>query len=103
MTRQKVLTLSVVLLFLALFSHAAEAPVIQWPLELEGPGGKIAIYEPQPETFQGDKLTARAAVAVLLKGKKEPVFGAAWFNARVATDRAARTVTLLELTVSRSK
>jgi hypothetical protein len=71
-----------------------------WPREIIVPEGEIVIYQPQLETFKGDKLTARAAVSVTRKGETEPVFGAVWFDARVQTDRDTRIVTPLEVKVS---
>ena len=49
-----------------------------WPREIETKRGKVVIYQPQPDTFEGNVLTARAAVSVIPQDK-EPVFGAAWF------------------------
>jgi hypothetical protein len=71
----------------------------EWPREIVTPEATITLYQPQPETFSGDKLTARTAVSVTQKSK-EPVFGAIWVNARVATDRTARIVTLVSMTVT---
>ncbi len=74
----------------------------QWPHDIEAKQAKITLYQPQPEVFSGDKLSARAAVAVT-PTSQEPIFGAVWMDARVATDRAARTVTLVDLKVTNVK
>jgi len=74
----------------------------QWPREIETPEAKITLYQPQPETFSGDKLSVRAAVAVTPK-TSEPVFGAIWVDARVATDRTARIITLVNVKVTAVK
>jgi hypothetical protein len=74
-----------------------------WPRDIETPKAKIVIYQPQLETLTDDKLTARAAVSVTKQGAAEPVFGAVWFSARILTDRDARTVTTLSVTVSDAK
>jgi hypothetical protein len=71
-----------------------------WPRDIIIPEGKIVIYQPQLESFKGDKLTARAAVSVTKQGETEPVFGAVWFAARVSTDRDARMVTILDTKVT---
>ena len=76
----------------------AEEP--RWPREIQAPHARIVIYQPQIEEFRGDKLTARAAVAVTVEGKDEPVFGAVWFAATVRTDRDTRMVILEHLEVS---
>ena len=44
-----------------------------WPREIDTAKGKIVIYQPQVDTFSGDKLTSRAAVSVTPTGKGEPV------------------------------
>ena len=78
---------------------AARAETPEWPQEIYLNAGKVTIYQPQPETFKDDKLTARAAVAVTLTDNTEPVFGAVWIESRVSTDRDARTVTILDTKV----
>ena len=72
-----------------------------WPLRIDSPIGQIVVYQPQPETFVADKLTARAAVSITTPPATEPTFGAMWMNARVATDRSIRTVTILDMDIKR--
>ena len=83
----------------------AETPMkgIGWPLQLTAPHGTVLIYQPQPESFKGDLLTARAAVSVRLKGKETVSYGAAWFDAHVSADKAARTVRILRIEVPKVK
>lgn len=76
----------------------AEAP--RWPRTIDHLLAKIVIYQPQVESFKGDKLTARAAVSVTPTGSNTPVFGALWVSARVVTDRDERTADLQSLTVT---
>ena len=71
----------------------------EWPITFETAKGRFVLYLPQPETFRGDKITARAAVSATPAGKTQPVFGAIWFEARVLTDRDNRTVTIVEMSV----
>ena len=71
-----------------------------WPREITAPNATVVIYQPQPETFEGNKLTARAAVAVTLNDKPEPVFGAIWVTAHIETDREARTGRILNVDVT---
>ena len=70
---------------------------VPWPREIESGGTTVAMYQPQPEVFEGNRLRARAAVAVTPKGATEPKFGAVWFEARVKTDRQERLVALEEI------
>lgn len=78
-----------------------EDPAENWPRDIVAPKGTITIYQPQLETFEGDQLTARAAVSVLPTGSTEPVFGAVWMSAHVATDRDTRIVTVLDIDVTK--
>ena len=71
-----------------------------WPRQIKTSSADIIIYQPQPETFEGNKLTARAAVGVTLKDVKEPVFGAIWIDSRVETDRDAGIVTVVDINVN---
>lgn len=71
-----------------------------WPREIETPQGTVVIYQPQPEKLDGNQLKGRAAVAVELKESTEPVFGAVWFEARLETDRAERTATMADVTIT---
>jgi hypothetical protein len=94
------------LLFLTaaiLVSHAASAAEDQWPREIKAKEGKVVIYQPQLESFQGDKVTARAAVSVQKTTMKAPVFGVAWFDSRVSTDRDRRMVEFQEIKVAKIK
>jgi hypothetical protein len=84
----------------------AEAPAAggsKWPLQLDGDRGRIVIYQPQIESYQGNILEARAAVAVTPKGKKEPVFGAIWFKSRMSTDLDTRLISCEDLEVTAAK
>ncbi|NOQ90319.1 MAG: hypothetical protein GQ549_05175, partial [Gammaproteobacteria bacterium] len=74
---------------------------IDWPREIKVPEGVVVIYQPQPETLNGNSLKGRAAVAVEIKGAEDPVFGAIWFEAQLDTDRAERTANITEVSVTR--
>lgn len=75
----------------------------RWPLRLQTQEGLITIYQPQLRDFDGNQLKGRAAVSVLASGQQEPVFGAMWMESRVATDRVARTVQILDTTVTQAR
>ncbi len=74
-----------------------------WPKEVRTSNGIITIYQPQTEHFQGNNLTARAALSVKQKKDNEPVFGAFWFDARVFTDREDRMVILKSISIKQIK
>jgi hypothetical protein len=71
-----------------------------WPREIPSEKGIFTFYQPQPETFDGNMLTGRAAVSLATKSGKEPTFGVVWFRCRVDTDREAGTATLRDCTVT---
>ena len=72
-----------------------------WPREIKVPEGVVVVYQPQPESLNGNLLKGRAAVAVEIKGAEDPVFGAIWFEAQLDTDRAERTANITEVSVTR--
>lgn len=80
---------------------AQEDETDDWPREITVSEGVVVIYQPQPEKLDGDQLKVRAAVAVKFKGASEPVFGAVWLEARLETDRAERTATIVDVSVTR--
>ncbi len=80
----------------------ALAEASDWPREFKTPkGNTIVVYQPQAETFQGDRVTGRAAVSFTKQGATAPKFGVVFFSARVSVDRDAREVSVLDMKVSR--
>lgn len=69
-----------------------------WPREILTTQGTIVIYQPEPESLNGNKLKGRAAISIEIPGK-DPVFGAVWFEARLETDRSDRTALITDLTL----
>ena len=62
----------------------------RWPMHATtSDGAEVTIFQPQLQDFQGDIISARAAVAVTPANAQEPIFGAIWLESRVATDRVA--------------
>jgi hypothetical protein len=75
-----------------------------WPKEIPiNNGGKITIYQPQPEKLDGVKLSGRAAVSIRKKANEEPIFGAIWVDAILNTDKDQGTATLESLKVVQTK
>ncbi len=74
----------------------------RWPMHATtSDGAEVTIFQPQLQDFQGDIISARAAVAVTPANAQEPIFGAIWLESRVATDRVARTVQVLDVNVTK--
>lgn len=83
--------------FFCLCSQVALAD-IDWPQEITGEKGNVVVYQPQPEKLEGNTLTARAAMALELKGQ-DPIYGVFWFTSTIETDRSEDTVTYSNLKV----
>ena len=66
------LALSILILLVCLVSKAQN----KWPKVIPFKnGGSVTIYQPQPESFEGNKITGRSAVSVKETAKSEAVFG----------------------------
>jgi hypothetical protein len=91
------LTGALSLFLLAPLSQADEA---SWPQEIVAEGGAVVLlYQPQIEDFSGNDLVGRAAVSAKSPASGNvPVFGAIWFEAKIDTDRDARTAIIRDLT-----
>lgn len=86
------------LLFVAINIASAQE---QWPRTLENAnGGKIALYQPQPEKMEGNIITGRTAFSVKQKSTDEPVFGALWFTAVMETNRDNRMAVLQSIKIN---
>ena len=85
---------------------AASAPVPPdpdpWPRQLQLSNAMLTVYQPQVESWQGNQLAFRAAVAAKAQGANTDTFGVIWGSARTEVDRVARQVTLEELRLTRS-
>ncbi len=76
----------------------------QWPKEVTLNTGEIlTIYQPQPESFSGNNVTGRSAISVRKNSGAEPVFGAVFFNATIATDKDNRIATIDSIDISNAK
>ena len=94
--------LAICLLFITgYFSAKAQ---VTWPKVVPFKnGGKVTIYQPQPESFEGNKLTGRSAVSVNETAKSEAVFGVIFYDAFMSTDKASRTADLDSITITNAK
>ncbi len=64
--------------FLILASFSAFSQQAQWPKTFNTNGSIAKLYEPQPESYQGNILKVRTAVSLLHRDKTDPVFGVLW-------------------------
>jgi hypothetical protein len=72
---------------------ASVAGDMSWPRGFDIGNDQHEVYQPQIESWQGDRIAGRSAIAV---GPKDgaPTYGVAHFTARAAVDKTAGTVTL---------
>ena len=87
----------------ALAQASAPAPATPsnaWPRVIGVENGSVEIFQPQIESFRGDQLAARAAVAWTPTGRP-PAFGVVWVEARVSIDKVAGDVGLQDVKVQR--
>ena len=81
--------------------QAEETTTDMWPYEITVEQGTVLIYQPQLESFRGNKATFRAVVSAQKTDAPSPVFGVVWFACRVDTDRDTRMVELNDIKVDR--
>jgi hypothetical protein len=85
-----------------LFANPIDLDQDGWPRDLAFKKGVITIYQPQIESFEKNKIEARAALAIKQKDKV-PVFGAMWFSCRAVTDLDNHMVLFDEIKVESLK
>ncbi|MBS3823636.1 MAG: carbohydrate-binding family V/XII, partial [Wenzhouxiangellaceae bacterium] len=85
---------------LAILSWPTTTFAIDWPQEIAAEEGTIVVYQPQPEALEGNTLRGRAAMALELTGRDDPIFGAFWFESAIDTDRADGTALIRSVRVT---
>ncbi len=78
-------------------------PVDPWPRDVTLPNADALIYQPQIDSWKGNALNWRVAVALRPTGTKAETFGVVWGTARTEVDRVTRSVALEDLSVSQIK
>lgn len=97
--------------FAALFAFAtlglssaakgAEAPADPWPRQFKSGNATILVYQPQLESWTGNVINFRCAIAITKGDSKDDVFGVIWAKARTQVDMVSRIVSLDDLAVTR--
>jgi hypothetical protein len=95
-------------LLLLLLTACLYTPILwaqsNWPKEIDASnGGVITMYQPQPESLTGNKLSGRAAISYRKTANAEPIFGVAWFDAMLETNKNNRTAILESVKIVKSK
>jgi hypothetical protein len=90
-----------IIFLLLVFNYSNILAGENWPKEIPLPeGGKIIIYQPQPEKLLGPNLNSRAAIAVQKTKKDDPIFGVIWGEGVLETDRDSRMATLKSIKIT---
>lgn len=72
----------------------------QWPRQVETPQGQCMVFQPQPAAIEGDRLSARAALAVTPAGSTNVVFGIAQLEARAVQDSSGKATVISEVALT---
>jgi hypothetical protein len=78
-----------------------QPPVDPWPRDVTLPSADALIYQPQIDSWSGNALAWRLAVALRPSGAKDETFGVIWGTARTEVDRTTRSVNLEDVSISR--
>lgn len=82
-----------------LFGEAAVVDDGMWPFNIEFDGAIVTVYQPQPETLDGNVVTGRAAISYQAEGSDTPIFGSFKFRATLEIDTEERIFVVKETTV----
>ncbi len=94
----------VIAILLTVFSTFSLVAQNKWPKEMKlADGSSLTIYQPQPESLNGNKITGRAAVSVRKNTGGEPIFGAIFYAGTITTDKASRMAELETLSITNVK
>src|SRR6185295_8067669 len=69
-----------------------------WPRSFQSGSDTITAYQPQLDSWDGNRLEAHMAVSIRSDRSDEPVFGVATFAARTDVDKGSRLVHLADMT-----
>ena len=83
-------------------ARASSDPDPGWPRTLADNGWRITAYQPQIERLDGERLSARVAIA-LEPPHAPPVYGVVGLRARAAIDKQHRLVVLDNVTVDQGR
>jgi len=83
-----------------LIAASATAAAVEWPQEVVAEEGTIIVYQPQPESLDGNVLKGRAAMSLEIESLDEAIFGAFWFEAKIDNDSAAGVAWIRDVKVT---
>src|SRR5262245_42489385 len=77
-------------------------PVDPSPRDVTLSNADALIYQPQIDSWTGNQLAWRVAVALRPSGTKTETFGVLWGTARTEVDRTTRSVSLEDVAITKS-
>jgi hypothetical protein len=81
---------------------ASQPPADPWPRKVDLANASLLVYQPQINSWNGNRLDFRSAVAIQPVGAKQETFGVFFATARTQVDKVTRTVVFENLTVTKS-
>ena len=81
---------------------AAGVPADPWPRQVKVTNATLVVYQPQVESWEGNTLKFRSAVAVRPTGAKDETFGVIWATVRTQVDKVSHLVALDDFTITKS-
>src|SRR5215471_12835538 len=73
----------------------------EWPRKIRMGEITVSLDEPQADSLEGTKLKAHGGARIQKEGDTEPAYASIWYEAEVEINRAARTVTMVSVNVTR--
>ncbi|HMO46062.1 MAG TPA: carbohydrate-binding family V/XII [Rubrivivax sp.] len=80
---------------------AAELPADAWPRDVSIANAAVLMYQPQVNSWVGNRIDFRAALAIKPGGAAQETFGVVFATARTQVDKAARTVVFENLQLAK--
>jgi hypothetical protein len=80
---------------------ASSLPADPWPRDVSIQNAAVLMYQPQVNSWVGNQIDLRAALALKPAGAQQESFGVVFATARTQVDKVARTVVLENLQISR--
>ena len=77
-------------------------PADPWPRDVSLPDAALLVYQPQVNSWVGNQIDFRAALAIKPTGAQAETFGVVFATARTQVDKVSRTVVFENLQVSKS-
>jgi len=82
-----------------LFAQAPAAGDGNWPREIDSGNIHLVIYQPQVDSWKGNRIEARSAVIATRREAPTQIFGIVSINARTEVDRETRLVSFEDITI----